>query len=174
MAKEITRKEEEEKSLPSREYTLCEGSVVNFFRDIAEENHSHLREAKIAYIWKNKKWMKNGGLVPGQVKVVQPFLKPVLDYDFIVIVNPKYWQLADSRIRRAMADHLLSCCGFKEDKNGNYQWCIDRPVGAEFAGVVRRHGRWNVDLESTESAWKEFFEHNKGKTDTKEKSESLL
>ena len=168
MAKEITRKEEEEQALPSREYTLCEDDVVNFFRNIAEENHSHLREAHIAYVWKNKKWMKDGGLVPGTAKVVQPFLKPLLNYDFVIIINPKYWQLADSRIRRAMADHLLSCCGFKEDKNGNYIWRIDKPGGAEFAGVVRRHGRWNVDLEDVEKAWKDFFDKKKPDADKKE------
>ncbi len=154
-AEGITRKEAEEQELDLKDYTECEPNVVNFFRDVAEENHTHLREARIAYLWRNKKWEKRGIPVPGVVKVVQPFMKPLLEFDFVIIINHKYWGQIVGSTRRALADHLLSFCGFKLDKQNNYIWCLDHPVGAEFAGVVRRHGRWNVDLEATENAWRE-------------------
>ena len=156
-------KQEEEKVPKGKEYTVVDDKgVINFIRDVAEKNHSHLREAKIQFLWRNKKWLKDGALVPGVVKKPPEYLTPLLPYDFIVILNPKYWSLADSKIREAIVDHLLCFCGFKLDKNDNYVWAIQHPVGNEFPEVIRRHGRWNVDLEAVEKAWEEFKTSNKG------------
>lgn len=157
----MEKEKKQEAVRPMQEYTFCEDNIVNAFKDMIFETHTHLKDARIAYLWRNKKWEKNGGLVPGTVKMVQPFMRPIAAYDFVIIVNHKYWQLADSKIRKAMIDHLLSCCGVTEDKNGNYIWRLERPAGAEFVGVVRRHGKWNIDLEETEDAWKAFFAKQK-------------
>ena len=152
MAEEQTKKGKGPKFLPAPE-------VEELAAEMIKQHHSFLREAKISYIFRTGKWNKRGIPVPGELKLMSPYVKMLTGFDFGVIINFDYWLKMDDKLKRAVLDHILSFAAAKEDKDGNFQWTKESPTVSEFPAVIARHGAYNADLEILGNS---FAEYKKG------------
>jgi hypothetical protein len=123
---------------------------------LIEKHHSHLVNAKILFVFKEGTWNKGGKPCSGEVKCLSPLMATIAELDFCIILNHKYWAVLDEHFRTILVDHLLSCCNFKEGKDGELTWCKVAPPTLEFPQVVERYGSYNEDLKEMERSMREF------------------
>lgn len=123
---------------------------------LIEKHHSHLVNAKILFVFKEGTWNKGGKPCSGEVKCLSPLMATISELDFCIILNHKYWAVLDEHFRTILVDHLLSCCNFKEGKDGELTWCKVAPPTLEFPQVVERYGSYNEDLKEMERSMREF------------------
>lgn len=150
----------EEKEVPEEEVRLPKffpaPEVEKLAKEIMKSYHKHLREASISYTFKNGSWKKNGRDVPGDVKAMSPYVNVLTGFDFGVIINYKYWLKMDKEMRVAVLDHLLSCCQYDEDKEGNKKFKKVAPMMGEFPEVVARRGAYTDFLNELQNSLKEY------------------
>lgn len=130
--------------------------VETLAKEIMKSYHKHLREASISYTFKNGSWKKNGRDVPGDVKAMSPYANVLTGFDFGVIINYKHWLKIDKEMRVAVLDHLLSCCQYDEDKEGNKKFKKVAPMMGEFPEVVARRGAYTDFLNELQNSLKEY------------------
>ena len=123
---------------------------------LIEKHHSHLVNAKILFVFKEGTWNKGGKPCSGEVKCLSLLMATIAELDFCIILNNKYWAVLDEHFRTILVDHLLSCCNFKEGKDGELTWCKVAPPTLEFPQVVERYGSYNEDLKEMERSMREF------------------
>lgn len=111
---------------------------------IINENHGHLAEAKIKYLFREGPWSSKDRTTWGQAVKVSSRDKHLTGYDFLIIINYKVWCAIDLQQKRALVDHELCHCGrhADDDKEGNPRWYIVGHDLEDFVSVVRRHGYW--------------------------------
>lgn len=125
------------------EWSEASDSVLVVARELIDEFHQHLREATIAFIYRNEAAISKGRKVYAQVQKVPDRWKVLLDdeYDILIWISKEDWDARTSSWREALIDHELSHCTVGE--NGF------TTTGHDFEGfkdVVERHGLWNYDL----------------------------
>lgn len=152
---------EEEKELPEEKNVALPKffpapEVGHLAKEIMKSYHKHLREASISFTFKNGSWKKNGREVPGEVKAMSPYVHALTEYDFGIIINYKYWLKMNKEMRLAVLDHLLSCCQYVEDKDGNKKFKKVAPMAGEFPEVVARRGAYTEFLSELQNSLKEF------------------
>ena len=130
--------------------------VETLAKEIMKSYHKHLREASISFTFKNGSWKKNGRDVPGDVKAMSPYVNVLTGFDFGVIINYKHWLKMDKEMRVAVLDHLLSCCQYDEDKEGNKKFKKVAPMMGEFPEVVARRGAYTDFLNELQNSLKEY------------------
>ena len=123
---------------------------------LIEKHHSHLVNAKILFVFKEGKWNSGGKPRAGEVKCLSPLMATIAELDFCIVINHKYWAMLDEHFRTILIDHFLSCCDFKEGKDGELKWCKTAPPTLEFPQVVGRYGAYNEDLKEIERSMREF------------------
>ena len=131
--------------------------VEDLARELIDEYHSILREAKIRYIFRDGTWNKDGKPCPGEAKKMSPLVNALTEIDFGIVINYKFWETINTKTqRRAVLDHILTQCTCTEDKDGNPKWCIQKPPFSEFPSIVERHGSYTEDLKYMQDAFKNY------------------
>jgi len=102
------------------------------------EIHSHLVNAKIAYLFKQHVGGR-GQTLYGKASLSSAKMKFLSQVDFVLEINHTIWAGASLQMRAAMIDHELSHCGV--DDNGAF--CFLQHDIEEFFGVVQRWGQWH-------------------------------
>ena len=120
---------------------------------VIDKWHSELAEAKIVYLFKDvKEWESKGKVVLAKTSKAPEQWQYLTDFDFVIVVNKKYWDVAPDEFREALIDHELCHIVKEEDVKGNPKWNVANHDVEEFSGVVLRHGLWKSDLERFMSA----------------------
>lgn len=147
-------KDKEEK--PKRKFFPAP-EVEAVAKEIISDCHTHLREAKISFTFRDGKWEKNMRPVPGSVKLMSPYAHLLTGLDFGIIINYRLWLSLNPGMRRAVMDHILAYCGFRDDdKTGERKWVKESPSVNEFPEVVSRRGMYSPDLKDLETSITEF------------------
>lgn len=121
--------------------------VEELARRLIGEHHSHLIEARFAYLEREGEWTSKGDVKLGEARKVTPQMKALVDADFVITINGDAWTKLTPEQREALIDHELSHCSRGEDdKHGNPRWEIDKHDVEEFSAVIRRHGLWKPEL----------------------------
>lgn len=133
--------------------------------DLLNEDHAHLRNASIGFLWTGVENTRKGRRVIGTAELGFPqgamgkwakarAVQQVMEWfgampDFIVTVDGTWWEAASDAERCALIEHELYHCAQETDEFGAPKF--NRQTGApvygmrghdveEFVGVVRRYG----------------------------------
>ncbi len=133
-------------------------------RIVAEynDNFSHLidlfEKNLIGFYFRkdNPKWA-------GKCKKTTEFEREITGKLIFIFVNQKWWNVTNTKQHKALLDHEMSHIGRKNDEpeyckeigifkrwnpaDNPSSWCIIEHDIEEFAGVVERHGLWELGIE---------------------------
>lgn len=132
------------------EFYDASDDVVALARDIIQEYHSHLVEAKIKYLFRTGNWEVKKRETWGQAKKVGKEVNFLTGYDFIVTVHRDVWEQLNEEEKRALLDHELQHCSAGTDDAGNKIWYIQGHDVEDFYAIIRRHGLWSKALRKME------------------------
>lgn len=147
---------------------LAEWAMSTFIAETADllnDDHEHLRNAHIGFLWTNVSNAKKGRMVIGTAEPGSPQgamgkwsrARAVLQVtgwfgdvpDFIITINANWWLQASDAEACALVEHELYHCAQDVDAFGAPKFSKEtgRPIFAmrghdveEFVGVVRRYG----------------------------------
>lgn len=127
-------------------------------REIVDEHHEELCDARIALAW-NFSWKTDvdGRLILGKCKKASDLDRELAPYDFVIILNEDFWRnpvVTDAQ-RRVLLDHeLCHACRALDDElepvidvRGRPVFRIRKHDIEEFTDIVQRHGIYLHDLE---------------------------
>lgn len=148
MAKPIYNQDAEEA------YLLVQKMITSY--------HSELQDASIKVLYNDADWEKDGMPVFGEIKKMNPLMKEISGFDFVFIINHKFYGSLDLKIREASIDHLL--CGWTADydKEGNPKFIKNNPNVVEFSEMIHRYGAYSIGLQEAKIAFMEKEKKEKG------------
>jgi hypothetical protein len=134
--------------------------LYHLLRELIDQYHPHLSDAKIALAW-NISWGPDvdGRVTLGKCKKVGDLEREIADlqaYDFVIILQHAFW--LDLRVtdlqRRALLDHELCHAAVKLDANGHPEvdergrtvYRVRKHDLEEFACIGERYGCWKGDV----------------------------
>ncbi len=117
----------------------------------ALEVHSEIRNANIAYIFREKMKTRDR-IVLGKASKADGKLSFFAGFDFVVEINWQEWLRLTDHQKLALIDHELSHCGREDDGRGGADWVLISHDVEEFSGIVRRWGLWHEDLQGFSGA----------------------
>lgn len=123
---------------------------------VADANHPHLKEARIALAWR-KDWTadRDGHVVLGKCKKASDLDRELTPWDFVILLNADVWPDLTDAQREAILDHELCHAAVvygddgrpKRDERGRVCYRVRKHDVEEFYEVVKRHGTFKRDLE---------------------------
>lgn len=108
--------------------------------------HTHLAEARIAYLFRKGEWNSKGKTQFGKACKAPEQWAFMSGFELLVIINQKVWDYAEQEKREAMVDHELCHIEKDIDAKGNPKWIITTHDVEEFSTVIQRHGLWSKDI----------------------------
>jgi hypothetical protein len=131
-------------------YTMADEEVTTIAQDLIGRHHSHLREAHITYLFREKGWTTTcGKTVLGKAAKrteIDKILSP-REEDFIVIVSKPDWEEMDEINRKHLIDHELSHMGVIVSEDGQtLKWIIRKHDIEEFASILARYSHKQQEL----------------------------
>ena len=127
--------------------------VERIAQPLIDKHHTHLREARILYVFTSKDQKRNGKIVLGKaVKMAefQQFLSSgdsfdtAEGYELVVMIAWNCWGALNVAQRQALVDHEL--CHFERNEKDT-GWAIRGHDVEEFTEVIARHGLWLADVQ---------------------------
>ena len=133
--------------------------MYRLLRELVQQFHSELKDARIALAW-NLGWRPDvdGRVILGKCKKASDLDRELADYDFVIILRQSFWidlRTTDAQ-RAALLDHELMHAAVRcddrtgepiVDERGRVVYRTRKHDIEEFADVVSRHGLWTRDLE---------------------------
>lgn len=147
------------------EWFEVEQDVLDIAEDLIDKYHGPLREARIAFIFRDVAQESGGRKVLGQASKISDKMKAILDYDFLIWISHEDWVTFPYKHRQALIDHELCHCKFDiaEGKASMRPHDIE-----EFQEIIDRHGFWSESLRAAvpaiEKSWQDsLFDLKRGK-----------
>ncbi len=107
---------------------------------VIAEFHPHLKDARIAYLYRNGSWANRGRVEFGKLLVAPPAWKALTGYDLLAVVNHAVYENYTEEERIAQLDHTFSYVGsVTTDSYGQTVYHSTGPDIYEFSAVVNRH-----------------------------------
>jgi hypothetical protein len=118
--------------------------LISPVRDLIEEFHPHLKDAKVATIYRVGKWFIRGKKEKGKAMIVPAIWQCLTGLDLLLVVNKKAYLRQNQESQLAMLDELL--CRFADTDSTRYETC--EPDIQEFSDIVNRRNVCfsNLDL----------------------------
>lgn len=128
-------------------------------RELIEQHHKHLAEAKIAIAWRfGKKADADGRMWLGAAKKGSDLDRALHEYDFVILLNHEVWNSSQFKEAQmyALMDHELCHCAVANDTDGNPKkdeqgrtvYRTRKHDLEEFQEVYARHGAWAKDIQA--------------------------
>jgi hypothetical protein len=117
--------------------------VINLARQVIDDWHPDLNEARIGFVFRDKGTQSGGRVTIAQASKISPKMQVFMDFDFIIWISEEDFTQLTSAQREALIDHELCHCIFYEDDNTAKMRKHDIE---EFVCIVQRHGMWSADL----------------------------
>lgn len=126
-------------------------------KKLIEKFHTHLREARIMFMFRTGKWEQRGMTILGKAEKVSEKWKFLTEFDFVIVINRAAWFENKPEIRDAILDHELThCARGLDDKQGNPKWYIQPHMVEDFPSIISRHGLWTSSLQRLVEAKDKF------------------
>lgn len=118
--------------------------LLNPVRELIDEFHPHLKEAKVATIYRVGKWFVRGKKEKGKALIVPAIWQCLTGLDLLLVVNKKAYLRQKHEAQLAMLDEFL--CRFADTDSTRYETC--EPDIQEFSDIVNRRNMCfsNLDL----------------------------
>lgn len=116
-------------------------------RALIDELHTHLVNARIGYVFREK-MADRDRVTLAKASKVGAKLQYFSNLDFLIEVNWEAWVELSHEARVALMDHEL--CHFDREENdetGAVSWVMKSHDVEEFGQIVTRWGLWRPDLE---------------------------
>jgi hypothetical protein len=134
------------KSVPLQ-YDPVDESVTDLAKSLIAKYHTHLINAQVAYLFRNKPMKKGDRELAATAEKVSAKNKVLSKYDFIITISYELWKTLSDAVKIAVLDHELTHCFITEnEKTGETQYKILNHDVEEFGDVIRRNGLYNIDL----------------------------
>lgn len=124
-------------------WDLADDHLLDMARSIIRDQHEHLLEARIAFLYRSEASKSGGKLILGMAKKVSPEMQTLIDFDFLIWISKPHFDNLEIDQQRALVDHELCHCG----RNINEEWIIKKHDFEEFWKIIERHGLWSYDLQ---------------------------
>ncbi|HHZ06932.1 MAG TPA: hypothetical protein GX401_09175 [Clostridiales bacterium] len=124
-------------------YSFAPYELFNIAEEIISEYHPHLKDIKIAYLFRSGKWKSKGEPIMGRALVAAPMWRCASGFDLILVINEMMYKNLDRKGKKALLDHQLSHFSVQETGSlvfGEKTWAIRGHDVQEFSDVVKRHG----------------------------------
>jgi len=128
-------------------WSEASASVIEMAKELIDEFHPHLKEARIGFIFRDEAPVSRGNYTLGKATKVSERMKVLIDLDFVIWIAEDVWEKLDTERRRALIDHELCHCRYDPADGAS----IRNHDVEEFVDVVERHGFWSCDLLRLES-----------------------
>lgn len=116
---------------------------------VIEAYHPHLKDARIAYLYRQGRWENKGRVEVGRAMVAPPPWKALSGYDVIVVVNREVYTSFDEKGRLAQLDHIFSFINKTTVySKGQASYQTANPDIYEFSQVVLRHNVFFSNLDA--------------------------
>ncbi|MDD3906515.1 MAG: putative metallopeptidase [Candidatus Omnitrophica bacterium] len=126
-------------------YTDADKEVMPFIAEGIRIHHTHLANARIKAIFREKHMSSKGRTVAARAIKSGAIMRYLAGIDFIIEVAQDVWMTVDDKMHKAIIDHELCHCGWDNDKNEPYIIPHDLE---EFSAIVERHGLWCKGLQT--------------------------
>lgn len=134
-------------------WTEASSSVIKFAENLIENFHPILKEARIAFVFREKAQKQGERYILGQCTKVPEKFQPYLEYDYIIWLSEEDYAEMDDLRREALIDHELCHCKFSGQTG---TWGIRPHDIQEFSDVIERHGIWSPDIRRIKSAIEKY------------------
>jgi hypothetical protein len=124
------------------EYTPAP-EVKNIANKLIDKYHSHLREARIIYLFRDKPIKSKGKELYGKASKVSSKYNAFTGADFIIEITEQAFLSMEHKTQVALIDHQLSHCFI--DIEGHRSILSHDFEG--FNSILKRHGFWHSDLQ---------------------------
>ncbi len=116
--------------------------VLEIAKDLIQKYHPDLKEARVAFVFRDKASKSANKMVLGKASKISDKLKAAgLDYDFLIwLAEEEYSELLPEQ-QRALIDHELCHCSFLDQVPEMRHHDIE-----EFKCIIERYGFWNMSL----------------------------
>lgn len=122
-------------------------TVEELAKELIAENHPHLANVSIAYLFKNKPIKAKGREVAATAEKASDKHRALHGYRFLITVSYPMWQELEDPIKRAVIDHELEHCWVEDDdKTGETKYKILPHDVEEFGSIILRHGLYTTNL----------------------------
>jgi hypothetical protein len=131
---------------PETKYEEASQEIVDLAKELIDDHHPHLRQARILYLVYEDKLDYRGLRVPGRVYKVHDREKEKLKKDFEVVISQPVWnQIIEEENEEAAMDWLLC---FITVGNEAGTWTTQDPDFYGFYNNVSRYGTWHTPLKN--------------------------
>lgn len=146
--------------------------LLNPVRDLIDEFHPHLKDAKVATIYRVGKWFVRGKKEKGKAMIVPAIWQCLTGLDLLLVVNKKAYLRQKHEDQLAVLDELL--CRFADTDSTRYETC--EPDIQEFSDIVNRRNVCfsNLDLLSAVALTDEIQKIDLGDDDDEEENAEQL
>lgn len=118
--------------------------VEKLATDLIRQYHSHLVNAKIAYLYRNKDMTVKGKKAIATAEKCGPKTRALSNFDFIITIVYEQWNLLSDQQKYAIMDHELCHCWVEDDeKTGETRFKILPHDFEDFGDVLKRHGLYS-------------------------------
>lgn len=125
------------------------GTVEKIAVELIPKYHTHLVNAKIGYLFRNKPIKKGGKIVLATAEKCSTKSRYLTGYDFLLVVNYENWNNLTDKQKYAVIDHELCHMHIDDDETGESEdpkYSIIAHDCDEFYAVISRHGLVMDDL----------------------------
>ncbi|MFW6410392.1 MAG: putative metallopeptidase, partial [Halanaerobiales bacterium] len=91
------------------------GEVAMIARELINQNHTHLKEASIAYLFRDPPAKSKGEEIMGKASKVTGKYKELTGKDFVIEISEKHFFNLDDESQAALVDHELSHCWIDDE-----------------------------------------------------------
>jgi hypothetical protein len=131
------------KAVPTQ-YDPAGELVEKIALDLIRQYHTHLVNAKIAYLYINKDITVRGKKAVATAEKCGPKTKALSGYDFIVTIVYEKWNQLEDKQKYAILDHELCHCWVEDnDQTGETRFRILPHDFEDFGDVLKRHGLYS-------------------------------
>lgn len=107
--------------------------------ELIPKYHSHLKDARIAYLFKKKPSKTGNFIILGQMMLTSDVQKKLHGYDFVMLIPYQTWEEMDDLHKKILVDHELCHADYWMKKNGETRWSLRRHDIQEFREIYQRY-----------------------------------
>ena len=121
--------------------------VEKIAKKLLPKYHSHLVNAKIAYLFINKAMKSKGVEVVATAAKISKKQHALCGYHFLITTAYPTWNELSDKQKLAVVDHELEHCFVEDDeKTGEPKYSILPHDVEEFGSIIKRHGLYTTNL----------------------------
>lgn len=139
--------------MPEVNWTEAPQSVIHTAEAIIHTMHPKLRDARIAFVFRDKAQKQGERFILGQCTKVPAKFQPLLEYDYIIWLSEDDYAGMTDKQREALIFHELYHIKYNYEADS---WSIRPHDVQEFSAVIERYGIYSPDVRKVKEAMDKY------------------